>query len=89
MHLYRYVWEKNYKQKPLNVHHLRASGLQNAVRVFRAHALHDPGPQPLFDETDVRQQLGKLPLQTGDFLQQKHLARIRKQLIWYNKLCQV
>lgn len=59
---------KSAKPKPLNVPHLGAGGLQDAVRVFGAHALHDPGPQPLFDEADVRQQLGELPLQTGDFL---------------------
>lgn len=52
--------------------HLRAGGLQNPICAFRGHALYNPGPQPLPDEADVRQQLGKLPLETGDLLKNYH-----------------
>lgn len=47
---------------------LVTGGLQNSVGAFRGHALDDSGPQPLSDEADVRQQLGELPLETGDLL---------------------
>lgn len=42
--------------------YLVASSLQNTISAFRAHALYSPGPQSFFDEANVRQQLGKLPL---------------------------
>lgn len=48
--------------------YLVTGGLQNSISAFGGHALNDSGPQPLSDETDVRQQLGKLPLETGNLL---------------------
>lgn len=54
--------------------YLGAGCLQNAIGAFRAHALYNPGPQSLLDEANVRQQLSKLPLQTGNLL---HVTTIR------------
>lgn len=48
--------------------YLPASRLQNTIRAFRACAFYNPGPQSLFDEADVGQQLSKLPLETGNLL---------------------
>lgn len=55
-------------QKSVHVCDLVAGGLQNSIGAFGGHALDDPGPQPFSDEANVRQQLGKLPLETGDLL---------------------
>lgn len=63
--------------------YLRSGSLQNAIGAFRAHALYNPGPQSLFDEANVRQQLSKLSLQTGDLLhtsQQTLLKQCTTQL---------
>lgn len=49
--------------------YLMPCGLQNPIRAFRAHALYNPRPQSFFYETNVRQQLSKLPLQTGNLLE--------------------
>ena len=48
--------------------YLRASSLQDAICPLGTHPLYDPGLQALFDEANVRQQLGELPLQTGYLL---------------------
>lgn len=65
--------------------HLGAGRIQNTICAFRAHALYNPGLKPLFDEANVRQQLSKLPLQTGDLLHtlQKTICMTWRKLFFF------
>lgn len=73
--MYRHVLEQQINKTLPALHctrecvcYLWAGGLYNTISAVRAHALYNPGPQSLLDEANVRQQLSKLPLQTGDLL---------------------
>lgn len=56
--------------------HLRASSFHDPVCTLVRHLLNNPGLQSLLDEANVRQQLSKLPLQTGDLLPKVTISNI-------------